>query len=443
MLGLKKAACAAFIVLFGLILVSSAGTRFYPEEYSDFRAQAFFWTAKTSGDVLLSGEELQELNAELFAGDPFYTDLKNFPQVLDGAEVRSDIAYSLRNVSPRIPKLYAPRELLNEEQYQRALDNCAQDNVPLQVKVRYAAALRRTSLRVLPTSEMWLEDPGDERYDNLQGSIINPLEPLAVLHDSADGLWYYVHTRSYVGWVLKSDLGFAGRAVFEELISPASFAVVTADKVRLSLPSEVLRFEMGARRPLVKESPGTLTVRLPMGNQGRLSFYEKEVARGDDFSVGYLPYSRANVISQAFRFLGNEYGWGGLNEGVDCSSFVQDVYASVGVFLPRNSGSQNKAVPLKTDIPADLSEEQISELIGKAKPGSLLFIRGHVMLYLGEADGENLVIHACSSLGRPLSDGTLRKVYLRRVTVTSLHNLSMQKKPLLKRVYAIGDLTGR
>ncbi|MCH3960309.1 MAG: NlpC/P60 family protein [Selenomonas sp.] len=39
-------------------------------------------------------------------------------------------------------------------------------------------------------------------------------------------------------------------------------------------------------------------------------------------------------MKQAFRFLGDEYGWGGQNNSVDCSSFTQNVYRSFGIMIP-------------------------------------------------------------------------------------------------------------
>ncbi|MGL5207240.1 MAG: C40 family peptidase [Acidaminococcaceae bacterium] len=59
--------------------------------------------------------------------------------------------------------------------------------------------------------------------------------------------------------------------------------------------------------------------------------------------AGYLSYTNNNLIKQAFAFIGDSYGWGGLRESVDCSSFVADVYRTFGVELPRNADEQEEA----------------------------------------------------------------------------------------------------
>ena len=54
----------------------------------------------------------------------------------------------------------------------------------------------------------------------------------------------------------------------------------------------------------------------------------------------YLPLTRANLLRQGFKFLGERYGWGHSYNARDCSGFVSDVYRSFGVQLPRNTRDQ-------------------------------------------------------------------------------------------------------
>ena len=61
-----------------------------------------------------------------------------------------------------------------------------------------------------------------------------------------------------------------------------------------------------------------------------------------DVSVGYLPYTRAHILRQAFKMLGENYGWGGQREGRDCSSFIMDIYNVFGIRSPRNADQQEK-----------------------------------------------------------------------------------------------------
>ena len=54
----------------------------------------------------------------------------------------------------------------------------------------------------------------------------------------------------------------------------------------------------------------------------------------------YLPLTRANLLRQGFKFLGERYGWGHSYNARDCSGFVSEVYRSFGVQLPRNTRDQ-------------------------------------------------------------------------------------------------------
>lgn len=88
------------------------------------------------------------------------------------------------------------------------------------------------------------------------------------------------------------------------------------------------------------------------------------------------------AVSEAEKFLGVPYVWGGTNPavGVDCSGLVQDVYKSLGISLPRTSEEQvtvGEAVPSLAD----------------AEPGDLVFFPGsdgtasspgHVGIYIGD-----------------------------------------------------------
>ena len=90
------------------------------------------------------------------------------------------------------------------------------------------------------------------------------------------------------------------------------------------------------------------------------------------------------AVSEAQKFLGVPYLWGGTNPsvGVDCSGLVQDVYKTLGISLPRTSEQQaatGVAVPSVAD----------------AQPGDLVFFPGsdgtaaapgHVGIYIGNGE---------------------------------------------------------
>ena len=80
------------------------------------------------------------------------------------------------------------------------------------------------------------------------------------------------------------------------------------------------------------------------------------------------------VLDAVQKYLGLPYIWGGNDpaQGLDCSSFVQNVYKDLGYTLPRVTWDQMNA---GTEVPS----------LAQAQAGDLLFSHdgGHVAIYLG------------------------------------------------------------
>ena len=109
------------------------------------------------------------------------------------------------------------------------------------------------------------------------------------------------------------------------------------------------------------------------------------------------------IVQTALRFLGIPYRWGGTSyTGLDCSGFVQKVFALNGIQLPRLGRHQAQ---VGTPIP-DLSLLQ---------PGDRLYFRSskqpisHTGIYIGNG----YFIHAASSRGRVAIDRITDPKYLK------------------------------
>ena len=91
------------------------------------------------------------------------------------------------------------------------------------------------------------------------------------------------------------------------------------------------------------------------------------------------------------------YGWGGAYENRDCSSFIRDIFANVGVWLPRNSKAQVEWGKRKNggymELPDD-NDKKIATLLAHAKPfRTIIWLKGHIMLYIGAIAGNPIVAH--------------------------------------------------
>jgi cell wall-associated NlpC family hydrolase len=152
------------------------------------------------------------------------------------------------------------------------------------------------------------------------------------------------------------------------------------------------RLPWGAR--LAPSSDGAL--RLPDGSTVRVADPTRVApvsrASGDGASAGA-------IVADAREWLGVPYGWGGRTElGVDCSGFVQAVYAAHGVRLPRDSGEQSEAGPL---IAAGHAGDS-----GAPEAGDLLFFapEGRGVTHVALCAGGTRILHAASSRGGVCED---------------------------------------
>jgi cell wall-associated NlpC family hydrolase len=193
-----------------------------------------------------------------------------------------------------------------------------------------------------------------------------------------------------------------------------------------------LSLDMGTRVPLTKvpaqqaingqTSYTSYVLQLPLRDAGgTLVLTSALLQKNADSASNYLPLTRANVIRQAFKFLGERYGWGDAYDGRDCSGFVSDVYRSMGVEMPRNTGQQATSPAFQHQL-FSASDSHASRVaaVQSLQIGDLVYIPGHVMMVIGRIDGQPYVIHDVSQIRFHKTDGTIAQIKLNAVSVTPL-----------------------
>jgi cell wall-associated NlpC family hydrolase len=81
--------------------------------------------------------------------------------------------------------------------------------------------------------------------------------------------------------------------------------------------------------------------------------------------------------------IGRPYGWGNSGLYNDCSSELQSIFATFGVWLPRHSSTQMSAGRM-IDLSASTPAQRLDYLAQHGEPfRTLIYIGGHVMLYIG------------------------------------------------------------
>ncbi len=93
--------------------------------------------------------------------------------------------------------------------------------------------------------------------------------------------------------------------------------------------------------------------------------------------------SSSAIVNKAYQYLGVPYVWGGTSPGgFDCSGFIQYVYRSLGINLPRTSGAQAS------------SGTYVS--IDNAQPGDIVYFGQSRVTHVGIYIGNGRMIHAPS-----------------------------------------------
>jgi cell wall-associated NlpC family hydrolase len=411
----------------------------------DAQLDPAFWIrqAPDADKLILDAQTIAARNANLLRVDPTMHDLHELPGAIDRAQVLKWIG----EVSKRPARaLYdeagrpVPATALDAQ-----LAALALDKVPETQNTRFGLVVRRAALRSFPTNLRVFSHAGDTDIDRFQETAEFPGTPVAIVHASADGRWLFVVSPRYAAWVERDAvaegtreqvLGYADKAPYRVITGAMERTVYTREQPAVSQ----LALDMGVRVPLAQglapDQPvngqhaySSYALELPVRQaDGSLAFSPALLQKNTDTAADYLPLTRANLIRQAFKFLGERYGWGHAYDARDCSGFVSDVYRSLGVQMPRNTSAQAVSPGLDHTAFTEKDGRDVRErAVEQLQVGDLIYIPGHVMMMLGRIDGEPYVIHDTQGLSYR-DGGAMRRVKLNEVSVTPLRPLMFNDK---------------
>lgn len=289
--------------------------------------------------------------------------------------------------APTLPK-YNGNTKITSSELQKILDNRNLDGVKDQNTIQKGLIVQRSNLRSLPTNVHFYSSTSKKYLDNIQETELLVNTPVLVLHESSDGEWNFVLAPNYYGWVEKKNIALATTDDWNYFLRDSNFIVVTAAKVTV----DGATLDMSVKLPYSSTSSSSYNIFLPKrDSNGKVTRKNVTISK-DKANLGYLPYSQKNVYNQAIKYKGTAYQFGGYTGGVDCSSFVANVFRTFGFQFPRNTSDQNSSVGEIISLSSKSNSQKLS-LIEK-HPASLLYQSGHVMIYLGKENGKHYIIHA-------------------------------------------------
>jgi hypothetical protein len=292
-----------------------------------------------------------------------------------------------------------------------------------------AITVTHAAIRVFPTHKPVFFGPLHPGrgfpFDMMQNSLVPAGTPVLVTHESKDRLWALVETEWVAGWVGWQEIAVVDDT-FVANYSTRPLAGFRADQVPV-IPREgppVFSGRVGMALPMMAPASDTgfVTVLAPARtHKGNAELLEARVPAQGILPLPF-PATPDNFAEILNALMGQTYGWGGLYENRDCSALIQDLFAGFGLPLPRNSKDQ-------ADAGENISLEGLS---GPEKQAmirtqgiplqTLLYMPGHIMLYLGPdpASDQPVICHAMWGITTrpPLSTHTGRLVVGRTVITT-------------------------
>ena len=356
--------------------------------------------------VLMNYQAILKYNAKTLKNDATLYNLDTITS-LNKKEIEKLI---LKYELPKLPKYNGNQKITNDD-LNKILDNRNLNNIVDINNVVKGIVIKRTNLKSFPTKIHFFDKPGMDNFDNLQESELHVNTPLIITHTSKDSLWSYVITPTYIGWVLKEDIAFATSDDFNYFTAPEMFAII----IKPSIAINNTTLDMSVKLPLLKIDKN-YGLALPIKGDDGYVKKKKIVLTKEDAHIGYLNYTKENVYNLAFKYLNTPYRWGGMDYGVDCSSYVANIYRSFGFIFPRNTSNQRQSLQKNIDL-TNLSSKEKLKLIEGKEP-ILLYQPGHVMLYLGKYNKKNYIIHASGSHKKVTLSILDDSDYLKKITTT-------------------------
>ncbi|WRA46630.1 SH3 domain-containing protein [Helicobacter pylori] len=319
-----------------------------------------------------------------------------------------------------------------------------------------AVVVRDSDVRAVPTNKPYYLSQKGYPFDRYQNSLIFQGTPVLITHFNLDKTYAHIQSSFVYGWIKVSDLAYMRDKDIELLTKLKNYVMPIKDKIPLytdygdfytdarvgELFALIPQSQNASQNPQKKELKAYGFLRDAKGYAALQSVILDE----KDFFVFPKAFNSENMAYFIDTMLGQKYGWGGLLGNRDCSAFTRDSFANFGILLPRNSYTQSRYANNYVDLSSMKAKEKEDYILKNATPfGTLIYLKGHIMLYLGAYNHQAIVAHSIWSVQTQKHFKTLSHK-IGGVVITSLwlaeeHNGAFSKKKLLiDRVLGMSDL---
>jgi len=384
-----------------------------------------FWISKHGNpdEIAMNSRKIENFNNITSSKLKLINNIKDHPAIINGFEIRKEIMdfyfsyafnrYFLENGKKTDPLFF-----------DKIKNNLNLDGIPETIIPQFGYITGFTDQRQLPTDKRIYRSAFDINFDRVQNSAYDIGTPIIILHASFDGKWLYTKTSYSSGWIKKKDVGLCPKDKLYRMYEK-NFVVITSAKADIYTDLDMKTFyssvRMGSKFPLLMEHNTYYEIELSVRKKNGYVETKSSFLSRNDAHRGYLSYTARNAITQAFKLLNTPYGWGGMFAEQDCSKFIQEIFGTMGIALPRNSTSQAKVGHLVKEFKIyKNNSDKYSAIREYAIPGiTILRMPGHIMLYLGEYNEKLYTIHDFWSYKEKTLNGIVERV-VNKVAVTDM-----------------------
>jgi hypothetical protein len=262
-----------------------------------------------------------------------------------------------------------------------------------------AITIENSSLRLLPTHKPHFSsrraDGTGYPFDNLQNSAIPANTPISVVQVSRDKSWLFADSHYGSGWLPARDVATVDTNL-TDIWEHSDFVVIVRDGLPVHDENGTFLFmaNLGAQFPRMDQDDENYVILVARGGERGTAQIGGAVIPKDSAVLQPLRLTQTNIAVMANELINKPYGWGGLYQNRDCSSMLKDLFSPFGLWLPRHSSHQALKAGTFIDLSSLAPEDREASILKHGIPFlTLIWVKGHIMLYVGSQDGRVVVFH--------------------------------------------------
>jgi cell wall-associated NlpC family hydrolase len=260
-------------------------------------------------------------------------------------------------------------------------------------------------------------------FDRFQESLVAANTPIFISHTTKDKAWVFVETAYLVGWI-PSRITARVDADFIKTWENGKYAMIIRDKTSVCDDGGRFLFHasLGSLFPEIEGSKSGTKILVAVADMNRKAVAKIATVSKETVVLKPLRLTPLNLAKTANELINEPYGWGGMYQNRDCSSMIRDMFAPFGIWLPRNSTDQAMKGGEFIDLQNLSAQEKESMIVKRGIPYlTLIWKRGHIMLYIGEQQGRALVFHNFWSIRTRDWKGRHGRMIVGHAAITTLH----------------------